>query len=109
MNRLAMTIFAALIPVSADAGRMTVEPGDGGCFAIIYVENLVGPYNYTRELETGRGSIFVEYETVGLHNATDHDIVTVRGLPFGVAADPMRMALPDGETGEICLYEYVGA
>lgn len=89
--------------------RMQVEAGEGGCFALIYVTNSVGAYHAVEALQTPEGEVRVEYETVGGHNADDHDIVTVLSLPFDVSAEPMHMALPDGEVGEICLYKYVGA
>lgn len=85
--------------------RMHVEPGDGGCVALIFVENTLGDYHNTETLDTLVGQVRVRYETVGGHNPNDLDIVTVSSLPPGVAAVPMEMELPDGEVGLICVYE----
>ena len=88
--------------------RMALHPGDGACFAMISIDNRFGVYNETERLETEHGTVSIRYETVGGHNATDHDLVDVMDLPAGVAANPMHIDLPDGETGYICLMEYLG-
>ena len=93
---------------TADAGRMTLIEGGGPCFAIVEVQNKRGVYNYPETLETDLGPVTLYYQTVGGHNASDHDIITVTGLPPGVAADPMRMELPDDHTGHVCLLQWQG-
>lgn len=90
--------------------RMTLHPGDGegACFAMVSIENRSGRYTAVETLETEHGPVSIRYETVGQHNATDHDLVDVVDLPAGVAANPMHINLPDGELGFICLMEYLG-
>ena len=112
MTRL--IIAAALMATTAQAEtgwsphRMTLHPGDGMCFATVSIENRVGIYHNVETLETEHGPVSIRYETIGNHNATDHDLVDVVDLPAGVAANPMHLDLPDGETGYICLMEYLG-
>jgi hypothetical protein len=108
MTRLALA--AALAATSAQAGleRMRLLPGEGPCFAIVSIENRMGRYNAVETLETDHGVVSIRYETVGNHNATDHDLVDVVDLPPGVAANPMHIDLPDGDTGYVCLMEYLG-
>lgn len=90
--------------------RMALHEGDGqgACFAMVSIENRSGPYTAVETLDTEHGPVSIRYETVGDHNATDHDLVDVVDLPAGVAARPMHMALPDGETGFVCLMQYLG-
>lgn len=88
--------------------RMALHPGDGPCFAIVSIDNISGVYNNTEALETEHGVVSIRYETVGGHNATDFDLVDVVDLPAGVMADPMHIALPDGEVGFVCLMEWTG-
>ena len=107
--RLVLAVLAALLAAPARAQtRMTVEEGAGPCFAVIYIVNRVGVYDADETLPTIHGAVTVHYDTVGGHNATDADLIDVVSLPDGVMADPMRMALPDGETGRICLMEWLG-
>lgn len=111
--KTAMSAFGALFlcvgtPVVAEldgisAPRMHAVAGDGGCIALIYVENSAGWYHNIETLETPVGDVRVKYETVGGHNPDEPDVVTVGDLPDGVIAQPMWIDLPDGETGEICL------
>lgn len=88
--------------------RMSLLPGEGDCFALIEVENLRGYYRDVEVLQTKHGPVSVRYDTIGGHNATDHDLVDVMDLPYGVAANPMHIELPDGSTAHICLMEYLG-
>ena len=106
--RLAATLAIAATPALAGLERMTLNTSDGACFAIIAIENRMGRYTAIETLDTEHGTVSVSYETIGNHNATDHDLVEVVDLPDGVAADPMFIELPDGETGFICLMEYLG-
>lgn len=95
-------------PAYAGLERMKLLPGDDRCFAIVEIENRVGLYNRVESLETEHGVVSIQYETVGGHNATDFDLVDVVDLPAGVAAHPMHIDLPDGDTGAVCLMEYLG-
>lgn len=88
--------------------RMTLEGRSASCFAVVAIENRSGSYNQDETLETTHGPVVLHYRTIGGHNALDHDEVTVISLPDGVTADPSFMALPDGETGRICLAEWIG-
>lgn len=107
-----LVILGVLACTVAEAGleRMTLYPGDGqgACFAMVVIENRMGRYTAVESLETEHGTVSIRYETVGNHNATDHDLVDVVDLPAGVAANPMHIDLPDGETGYICLMQYLG-
>lgn len=105
-----LVIPGVLACTVAEAGleRMSLLPGDGPCFAVVAVENRMGRYTAVESLETEHGTVSIQYKTVGGHNATDHDLVDVVDLPAGVAANPMHIDLPDGETGYICLMEYLG-
>lgn len=100
----------AIYPREASAGleRMSILPGDGACFALVSIENRAGRYTAVESLETSHGVVSIRYETVGGHNATDFDLVDVVDLPAGVAAHPMHIDLPDGDTGLVCLMEYLG-
>jgi hypothetical protein len=88
--------------------RMHLEGATGDCFAVVVINNTSGRYNSDEALDTTRGTVVLRYHTVGGHNATDADEVTVVSLPDGVLADPEFMALPDGETGRVCLIRFVG-
>lgn len=88
--------------------RMSLLPADGPCFAIVSIENTYGMYRAIETLETEHGPVSIQYHTIGNHNATDHDLVDVVDLPPGVAANPMHIDLPDGDTGFVCLMEYLG-
>lgn len=88
--------------------RMTLAPATGHCFAVVVIENRAGSYNADESLDTIHGPVVLRYRTVGGHNAVDADEVTVILLPDDVAAVPMAMALPDGETGMVCLIEWIG-
>ena len=98
-----LVIPCVLACTMAEAGleRMSLLPGDGPCFAVVAVENRMGRYTAVESLETEHGAVSIRYETVGGHNATDFDLVDVMDLPAGVAANPMHIDLPDGETGYI--------
>lgn len=106
MKRLALILLA--LPAHAQDPRMSLDGPAGTCFAVVVIENRVGVYNRAEVLETPHGSVVVNYQTIGGHNATDADRVQVASLPDGVMADPMDMLLPDGDTGRICLMEYLG-
>lgn len=93
---------------TAPETRMSLLGPAGTCFAVIVIENRAGGYHADEKLQTDRGAVVVNYTTVGGHNAQDADLVAVVSLPDGVMADPMQMALPDGDTGRICLMEWLG-
>lgn len=109
-------LIAALLlatPAAADvwlysAARMTLHPGHGDCFAVVEIQNWIGEYNQSETLETALGPVTIRYRTVGWHQAGDDDLIDVESLPPNVLAVPMSMALPDGETGRICLIKYEG-
>lgn len=103
-------IASLFIATSAQAGlnRMSVHPGQDPCFAVVQIQNRVGYYNEVEHLETDHGTVSIEYQTIGGHNPDDHDLIEVRALPDGVAARPMHLVLPDGETGQVCLMRYLG-
>jgi hypothetical protein len=113
MIRLA--VFLAFFPSFsvAQAGwpkRMYLADGHNGCLAVVVIENKAGMYNAVEVMDVpGHGPVSVEYETIGMHNAEDHDKITVRDLPYGLSAHPMAMDLPDGSVGHICLRPYTGA
>lgn len=88
--------------------RMTLQPGHGDCFAVVEVRNLVGTYNQIETLDTAHGPVSVRYTTVGGHRPGDDDLIDVASLPSNVLAVPLHMALPDGETGRICLRLWEG-
>lgn len=90
-----------------NAPRMSLLPGDSTCFAVVAVENRFGMYVAVEALETQHGVVSLSYQTIGGHNAADHDLVDVVDLPPGVVAIPMHLDLPDGETGFFCLMEYL--
>ncbi len=110
MTRFLVLVLAAVCaaPVLAGNGRMSLNGPEGPCFAVVVVVNRYGVYNADETLETDHGAVVVNYDTIGGHNAIDADLVKVVSLPDGVTADPMEMALPDGETGRICLLEWLG-
>lgn len=108
MRRLAAILALCATPAYAGLERMTLLPGDDRCFAIVEIENRVGRYTRVEHLETERGTVSIQYETVGGHNPTDHDLVDVVDLPPNVAAHPMHISLPDGDFGHVCLMVYVG-
>ena len=85
---------------------MRLLPGEGPCFALVSIENRMGRDSAVETLETEHGPEANSDETVGKHNATDHDLVDGMDLPPGVAANPMHIDLPDGATGYVCLMEY---
>ncbi len=88
--------------------RMSLEGPTAHCFAVVAIENRVGVYHRDETLETDHGPVVVNYTTVGGHKPGDDDQVSVVSLPDGVMADPMHIALPDGDTGRICLMEWIG-
>lgn len=87
---------------------MSLAPGDGPCFAFVEIVNRYGLYIRDETLQTEHGPVVLHYQTVGGHNATDFDLVDVVSLPDGVMADPMHLDLPDGETGRVCLMDFLG-
>lgn len=95
-------------PVLAQEKRMSLAGPEGICFAVVVVENRFGTYDRDETLETEHGPVVLHYDTVGGHNVTDADKIAVVALPDGIAAEPMNMDLPDGDTGRVCLMEYVG-
>ena len=96
-------------PVIAEpAPRMSLDGPSGTCFAVVVIENRLGVYNRDETLDTGLGPVVLHYHTVRGHQPGDDDEITVLSLPDGVTADPMRMDLPDGETGRVCLMEWLG-
>lgn len=97
-----------VMAVPAFAERMTLEEGMGHCFAVVVIANTAGTYNQAETLETVHGPVVLYYKTIGGHNATDGDEVSVLELPPGVVAEPSFMELPDGDTGYVCLMEFVG-
>jgi hypothetical protein len=107
MRPFLATLILAL-PAHANTSRMSIEPGTGPCFAVVVIENRAGVYIRDETLKTERGPVVLHYETVGGHNATDFDLVDVVSLPDGVMADPVHLDLPDGETGRVCLIEWIG-
>lgn len=108
MTRLTAILAICATPAIAGLDRMTLHAGEGACFALVGIENRMGRYTAVEALETEHGVVSIRYETVGNHNATDHDLVDVVDLPDGVAANPMHIDLPDGETGFVCLMEFSG-
>lgn len=108
MTRLALAAILVATPALAGIERMSLLPGDGPCFAVVAIENRMGRYTAVESLQTKHGTVSIRYETVGGHNATDFDLVDVVDLPAGVAANPMHIDLPDGETGFVCLMEWMG-
>jgi hypothetical protein len=108
MRLIFATILCLAAPAHADLARMSLEGPTGHCFAVVKIENRIGRYNMDETLTTDHGVVVINYHTVGGHNAIDADEVQVVGLPDGVAADPMHIDLPDGDTGRICLLEWLG-
>lgn len=105
---LALEIIVLTAPAQAQDPRMSLSGPTGSCFAVVVIENRAGSYNRAESLDTPHGPVVLNYRTVGGHNAMDADQVQVLSLPDGVLADPMDMALPDGETGRVCLMEFLG-
>ena len=103
---IAAAFFA--IPAHAQEPRMSLTGPADGCFAVVVIENRAGSYIRDETLETSHGPVTLHYHTVGGHQVGDDDQVTVLALPDGVTADPMMMAIPDGETGRVCLLEWLG-
>jgi hypothetical protein len=96
-------------PVLAEpAPRMSLDGPAGICFAVVVIENRLGVYNRDETLETDHGPVVLHYHTVRGHQPGDDDEIAVVSLPDGVMADPMQMDLPDGDTGRICLMEWLG-
>lgn len=108
MTRLILALSLLATPALAGLERMSLLPADGPCFAVVAIENRMGRYTAVEALETEHGVVSIRYETVGSHNATDHDLVDVVDLPPGVAASPMHIDLPDGDVGFVCLMQYLG-
>lgn len=109
LRSLSLAIIGlAGVPSHAQEPRMSLAGPDGHCFAVVLIENRAGSYNRDETLETPHGTVVVNYRTVGGHQPGADDQVQVMELPDGVTAVPMRMDLPDGDTGRICLMEYLG-
>lgn len=108
ITALSFLAFEALAEPVSFGSRYRLLPGDGACYTYLEVENRFGPYNFIETFETDLGPVTVKYETVGGHNPTDHDLIDVLATPDGVLARPMHIDLPDGDTGLICLMEYIG-
>lgn len=87
---------------------MHIDGPTTSCFAVVVIENRAGTYNADEAMDTIHGPVVLRYHTVGGHNALDADEVSVVSLPDGVVAEPSFMALPDGDTGLVCLLEWVG-
>lgn len=98
----------AIILAATSLDRMSLHDGNGDCFAIVRIENRAGAYNQIETLETSRGLVSIRYQTIGGHNAADDDRIEVVSLPDGVFARPMESAIVDGESIDICLYEFLG-
>ena len=88
--------------------RMTVEPGEGDCFATVRIVNLNGWYTQVDTLETEHGPVSISYRTVGGHGPGMDDRIEVVSLPEGVFARPMDAEIVDGQSLAVCLFEYVG-
>lgn len=88
--------------------RAVLLPGDTDCLVKVEVWNLAGRYTGEETLHSEHGPILIRYETVGLHQPGNDDVVEVLGLPDGLHAIPMRVEIPDGETAIICVNEYIG-
>lgn len=113
MTRAAILAALLALPAHADvaymaADRMSLQPAHGDCFAVVEIVNRAGTYNRVDTLDTEHGPVSISYRTVGGHQPGDDDMIAVQELPDNVLAVPMDMALPDGETGHICLIHWVG-
>jgi hypothetical protein len=112
MIRAALVICIVAMPAHGQQGpRMQMTAGDAACFAIVRIENRHGWYNEVETLPTEFGPVAIRYRTVGSHtagSAANADKVAVEILPPGVLAMPMQMDILDGDTGTICLREYIG-
>ena len=107
--RAILASLAFALPAAADpAPRMSLAGPEGTCFAVVVIENRLGVYNRDETLQTDHGPVTLHYHTVRGHQPGDDDEVAVVSLPDGVTADPMRMTIPDGETGWVCLMEWLG-
>lgn len=106
--RAILASIALALPAHAQEPRMSLSGPSPGCFAVVVIENRLGAYNRSETLDTPHGPVVLNYRTVGGHNATDADQISVMTLPDGVMADPMVMDLPDGQTGRVCLMEWLG-
>lgn len=87
--------------------RMTLVDPTPGCVATVRIHNRAGHYNATETLETPRGPVSIEYVTVGGHQPGDDDRITVTDLPDGLGARPMEASIVDGETLDVCLFDWV--
>lgn len=108
---LSCALLALFIPTQSEAGasdRMSLVEGRQDCFAMIQIENRYGNYNQSEILQTELGEVVVRYRTVGAHSPGNDDYVEVVELPSGVFARPMRLDIPDGDKGLICLFEPLG-
>lgn len=104
-------LILALTATAAHADRMTLLPGDATCFAFISIVNSAGTYNSMETLETVHGPVSATYRTIGAHKAGDAstaDKVAVVSVPSNVIPVPWELDVLDGDTGLICLREYLG-
>lgn len=108
MRSLIALMATLALPAQAQEPRMSLSGPTGTCFAVVVIENRVGVYIRDETMQTDHGPVVLHYHTVGGHNAVDADQVQIVSLPDGVMADPMHMDLPDGETGRVCLMEWIG-
>ncbi len=104
----ALLASPAVAQVSPYGPRMVALPPDAECVARVAVHNLFGVYHATETVETERGPVSIRYETVGQHNARDHDRIVVVSLPDGLYARPMEAEIPDGAVLSVCVFEYLG-
>lgn len=92
----------ALIAAQAAAQEATyhdVTPEPGRPFGQIVVRNLCGPDDTTIRVETPRGVVVLEWEETDSSCGAAPDVLTVRDLPPGVAANPMQLELTEAGTG----------
>lgn len=106
--KAAALFLAFALPAAAQDARMSLSGPEGICFAVVVIENRFGLYNRDETLQTDHGAVTLNYRTVRGHQPGDDDEISVMSLPDGVSADPMMLTLPDGETGQVCLMEYLG-
>lgn len=106
---LSCALLAFFIPTPSEAdNRMSLIERQQDCFAMIEIDNRAGTYNESEILQTELGDVIVKHTTVGGHRPGDDDYVEVMELPPGVFARPMRLDIPDGSKGRLCLFEFEG-
>lgn len=108
-------LLAAGVALAAPPGihalgpRMMALPAADDCIARVEVFNLSGWYQASETVETDAGPVTIRYQTVGGHNASDHDNIEVTSTPPGTAARPTMAQIRDGESLIVCIIDYVGA